>query len=293
MMNSVAVIYLSWLPYGISEFEGFLHSYKLHPAGASHQLILLFNGVNSEEDYEPFLVHAENELGFRPQFMVYEKGQDIEAYFYAARNLNHEYLLFLNTYSRIMANDWLQKYLLAFQADDHLGLLSASASALSYYSAVFQKNTWQWETDKSFSNQFRKYKLFLKALLYWRFLFNAFPNYHIRTNAFMIRRSLMLQIKCPALTSKFKAYLFESGYQSFTNQVLQLGSTAQVIDRNGTVHKMDECSQLPVFWKGSQELLLVSDNQSRKYDEADLQAQAFMRYLAWGEKSTNLRRVEL
>ena len=47
---SVAVIHLVWIPYGINLFQSFVLSYQTHASGYPHVLILLFNGVNSEED---------------------------------------------------------------------------------------------------------------------------------------------------------------------------------------------------------------------------------------------------
>ena len=280
-MEKVAVVYLSWIPYGIDQLKEFLKSYKGHSAGVSHQLIFIFNGVQTEDDYISFLNYAEEHLGCEIFFYVMEKGQDIDAYFYVANNVNASFILFLNTYSRILSDNWLLNYANAFNSSK-MGLVSATASGMSYYSAVFQKNTWKWEFDKSFHNQFRKYKLLIKASFYWRYLFKAFPNYHLRTNAFMIRREIMLTVKCPHLSSKFKAYLFESGVDSLTNQILKMNLDVNMIDRNGMLYDSSHWKNAPVFWNDKQQLLMIADNQTEKYINASKEEQRFMTYLAWG-----------
>jgi hypothetical protein len=282
-MDTISVVYLSWIPYGIEEMNAFVKSYKEHSAGVPHQLTIIFNGVHTDEDYQPFLKIAEDELENRFTYFILEKGQDIDAYLFVTRKLKSDYLFFLNTYSRILAENWLRKFVKAFE-DPQIGLVSATASAMSYYSAVFQKNSWKWYRKQSLFDEFRKYKLMIKALLYWRFLFKPFPNYHIRTNAFMIKRETMLRIQCPLLDSKFKAYLFESGHMSLTNQVLKMNLSVRMMDRNGQLYEMKDWAHVPVFWNDKQQLLLIKDNQTNKYASALPEEQQFMSYLAWGKR---------
>jgi hypothetical protein len=284
-MHQAAVIYLSWLPYGVDELKGFLQSYNQYTAGQPHRLVLLFNGVQSESELEPFLKTARDLLMTPYDVMVLPSGQDIDAYFYAARKREEQYLLFLNTYSRFLADNWLTFYIRAVEQPS-VGAVAATASAMSYYSAVFQQNTWKWEHDKSLYVQFRKYKLLLKAFFYWRLLFPSFPNYHLRTNAFMMPRSLFLEIKCPVIRSKFHAYQFESGYQSLTRQLLKKNKSITIIDRSGETHPLYETGKFPIFWKGNQEGLLISDNQTQKYDASNGQEKSFLSFLAWGKHSS-------
>ncbi len=282
-MNQPAVIYLSWIPYGIGYFETFLSSYIRCKAGADHRLVILFNGVRHESDYTPFLKLAKEKLAYPVDYMVMESGQDIDAYFYAAQKVQSENILFFNTYSRINADQWLFKYE-NIMKDSQIGLVSASGSALSYFSAVFQKKCAEDEKGSSLSGYIRCIKLHIKAALYWRFLFPAFPNFHVRSNAFMVRRSLFLSLHCPPLTSKFNAYRFESGYHSMTRQILKSGYRVKVVDIAGKSYDLAELQQIPLFWKGNQELLLVSDNQTDTYQLAAPEEKAKMSYIAWGEK---------
>jgi len=284
IMNQPTVIYLSWVPYGIEYLSGFLDSYIRYPASSDHRLVILFNGVKSENDYLPFLQLAEEMLARKVDYLLLGDGQDIDAYFFAANKIDSDLFLFFNTYSRIQADHWLQKYL-TIMNDPEVGLVSASGSAQSYYSAVFQKKCRIPGSPFLLTDRIRCLKLYIKAALYWRFLFPPFPNFHVRTNAFMIRRSLFLALHCPVLSSKLQAYRFESGYGSMTRQIKKAGYFIKVVDRSGNAYDIEEIKNIPIFWNGNQELLLVSDNQTRTYQQANEDERKFMNYLAWGEKA--------
>src|SRR5208283_214976 len=75
----IAVVYLWWMPAGKDPFIRFINSYLFHDAGIEHDLIVL-------QTYE---------------------GQDIEAYFDIAEQITHEYVMFINTYTKILADGWL------------------------------------------------------------------------------------------------------------------------------------------------------------------------------------------
>ena len=280
--REVSVVYLCWLPYGISHFRQFMNSYRDNDAGHVHELIILFNGTDlphtpSTTEYEKIL--HENDL---PNYSVkyFSSGQDIDIYFQTSNLISTKFVLFMNTYSRMLSPGWLAIYLNHFSP--HVGLISASASCQSYYSSVFQKHPFIWEGEKGMGYNFRKYKLFLKALFYWRWLFHSFPNAHVRTNAFMVRREEFLQMKIDRIDTKFKAYLFENGRKSLTNYYLRKGMKVLVVGKNGKSYKSSEWKDSNTFWVNDQENLLVSDNQTELYQLGTESQRKSMTKLAWG-----------
>lgn len=278
---SIAVIHLVWIPYGIELFRSFIASYQKYSACASHNLVIIFNGVNNKAELDPYHQLLEKEELTYKSF-YYKKGQDLECYFKTATKISEDCIFILNSYSILLANGWLEKYINVFLLPN-IGIISATASNQSYYSSVFQKNKLRWETNNGFKFNFKKYKLFLKAFFYWRFLFKSYPNPHLRTNAFMIRRELFLRLKYVPFTSKFKAYQFESGRNNMTNQVLKMGYKALVVDKNGTAFEPAAWRSSRTFWCNEQEGLLVSDNQTRLYDSASSDEKKTMTKLAWNE----------
>jgi len=276
----VAVVYLSWLPYGIAYLDRFLASYRAHTAGLPHRLYILFNGTALSPDLEAFRAraaavdHVELELA---------SGQDIDAYFFAAAQVKEERILFLNTYSQFTSGNWLKKFDGIYTSGEKIGLVGATASHQSLYSTVFQQSK-GWEGSKGFTHNFRKYKLFIKALFYWRLLIPPFPNLHVRTNAFFIARELFLSLKHKKLSRKFDAYLFESGRQSLTRQVLAKGYEARVVDANGQGYALSGARASRTFWMGEQEGALVTDNQTELYAGADEAYRQYLRRISWGDE---------
>src|SRR5688500_6999125 len=164
------------MPLGLDRFKLFADAYLRYQAGKDHELFLVFNGVNDPAEIKPYLDYAA--LHNMPlQHFIMEKGQDLETYFIAARKLGHDLVLFLNSYSEVLAENWLLKMAAPFDKEE-TGLVAATATCQSYISAILQKNTWKYERSKSFSVNFRKYKLLLKIYIYWRFLFKFFPSPH-------------------------------------------------------------------------------------------------------------------
>ena len=43
-MSNIAVFHIVWQPFGLEVFRKFLASYRAHPAGQAHELVLLFKG---------------------------------------------------------------------------------------------------------------------------------------------------------------------------------------------------------------------------------------------------------
>jgi hypothetical protein len=280
--SQLAVVHLVWMPFGPDPLRSFIESYLKHPAGCEHDLVILFNGTSHQED-----ASAYHSL-LREAAVVYEShylssGMDIEAYYWIADRLPHRYILFLNSYSRLRAGQWGKYYLEAI-GNNAAGAVSATGSWQSYYSTVFMANRFGWERNESFHVNFRKYKLFVKALLYWRILFKPFPNPHLRTNAFIISRELFLAITRPAvLRKKFTAYVYESGKRGLSGQLLKSGYKLLIVDKSGKVYAKEDWKRSGVFWIGGQENLLVSDNQTQSYEEAGPADKRKFTYLAWGK----------
>jgi hypothetical protein len=275
-----AVVFLMWLPYGIEYLERFARSYQTFHPGYPHQLVLLFNGTSLVNDYESFLSSAKK-LFSDFEILELEKGQDIDAYFYAASKRREEYILFLNTFSEFRAGNWLKFYHDAFRED--VGIVGATGSYQSLLTTTLKENPWHWQKDAGIKQNVRKYKLLLKTYSIRRFLLKKFPNPHIRTNAFMVKRNLFLKMKHWKLKKKFDAYLFENGKESLTNQVISAGLKPVIIDKHGNSYEIDKWKESHTFWNGDQENLLVSDNQTDLYQKANNDYKQTLRQNAWGE----------
>lgn len=275
--TDITVIHLVWLPFGIRQFSHFLDSYCSCDAGCDHNLFFMFNGVQHQQDTEPYLQLARSK-GLHFSYGMMEKGQDIDAYREAAKQISTEYILLLNSYATFKTKGWLSKYaaLKSLQT-----VVSATASFQSHYSNVFQQYPLAIERGKGWWYHIRKYRLFLKAFFYWRWLFPAYPNPHLRTNALLIPRTTFLEIVPDQVQTKFRAYLFESGRKGLTCSLLKKHFRVLVIDREGQAIPMEQWPQSRTFWSSQQEQLIIADNQTDLYDQADAATKNKLTYLAW------------
>jgi hypothetical protein len=262
-MSGTYVVYLVWGPLGAGPVERFAASYLAHPARHVHRLVLLLNGVEARDvrsRCETVAAELRAEILELPDRVL-----DLDAYRAAGQRLEAEALLFLNTHSEILADGWLG-FLAAALMRDGVGLAGATGSLESALSAAP-----------------RPLKPFLRRR--WP----QFPNPHLRTNAFMLRRSLMLSLDWPPSASKRQALALESGRHSITRQVWDRGLEVVVVDRDGRSYRREQWMESRTFRSGNQEKLLVADNRTRQYATASARRRVELSRYAWGtsEGATN------
>ena len=121
------------------------------------------------------------------------------------------------------------------------------------------------------------------AARYFKAYFDYFPNYHLRTNGFIIARDTMLKVRRGTILTKMQAYRMESGKNSITNQVERMGLRPVVVGKDGKGYEKKQWDVSNTFWRGMQDNLLISDNQTRKYDTSNLEWRRKLELFAWGE----------
>jgi hypothetical protein len=183
-------------------------------------------------------------------------------------------MLCLNTHSVVHADDWVA---ILFDSARKPGVGAAGA-------------TGSWESH--FSTQSRlsrpekavqKLKRFAD-LCWYRYHFPKFPNAHLRTNAFMIRRSDLLafaaQNRLPR--TKKKALVIESGRSGLTAFLRRKNMRVVVCGADGAAFSLNDWPASQTYYRGSQENLLVDDNQTRRYRQADNRHRGGMQLAVWG-----------
>ena len=244
--------------------RSFLSSYSAHRAGRGHTLLIVFNGFGSESELAPYN-RLLSDFEYTSMFL-HDPVQDIDAYFTASENHAFQYYCFLNSYSRILADDWLTK-LYDHASDPTVGLVGATGSWESMYTNYraecdMQKGTWLAKRARALHNH--RFKL-----LRFKWYFRGFPNHHLRTNAFMIPRELIMKLKHRPILNKMDAYRFESGRDGLTGQVLKMHRRVLVVDSEGNGFDIDQWDRSATFKQGNQEKLLIADNQTDRYAAAD------------------------
>jgi hypothetical protein len=248
-MAEVCVVHLVWAPLGPEPVERFAASYRAHPAGLAHRLVLLLNGFGDTAAELPAFDGVEHET-----VRVPEPALDLPAYAHAARRLDASHLCFVNSHSELLADGWLAKLHAALAAPG-VGLAGATGS---------------YETPHSI-NPLRRRR--------WP----RFPNPHIRTNGFIVERDVFRALRWPDVRTKVRAWELESGHAGMTAQIRARGMQAVVVDRDGIAHPPERWPDSATFRAGEQANLLVADNRTRQWHDAGEADRARLSRLAWGD----------
>lgn len=296
-----AVVHLVRHSNGIRPFEAFMDAYERLDPGLEHELVLLFKGFPSERETEPYRARAAATAGASTpaSVEVSDRGVDLTAYLSAAAALNHERLCFLNSFSEPVHPGWLG--LLAAALEDpgvgaagstgswesglsyhlfQIGLPSAYARALPDREAA--RRALHQVAGIPYRGPARHTAQVLLNLLTDASWQSRFPAPHLRTNAFLIDRALLLSLHTGDLGGKRGAYRLESGRSGLTAQLEARGRPPVVVGRDGRGYQWRDWPASETFWRAEQANLLVSDNQTRRYDAASEEQRAVMSAMAWG-----------
>lgn len=232
----------------VDKFSRFAQSYLAVPAGVEHSLFIIFKGFENED--------AINVARRVFEHIIYQEVRtsddkfDIGAYADSLQYIGHEKVCFLNTNSEILGANWLAK--LAVNLDvSSVGLVSATGSFESLYALDSR--------------------------------FPAFPNVHLRTNAFMMRRSDAVRILNGFLIKdKRDAFFAESGPQGLTRKIFEMGYNALIVGRDGRGYLPQYWAFSNTFRQGTQSNLLVHDNVTRTFDALAWEKKRIFAVRSWG-----------
>jgi hypothetical protein len=297
----IAVVHLVWGPLGVAPLRRFAESYRAFDAGVEHELVVLLNGV--EQAARGTLLQELD--GVEHRLLETEAPvQDLAAYAWAGRRLEHERLCFLNSYSTIRAQGWLAKLDRALE-QPRVGAAGASGSwgsIHSYlrfslglggpYARVFEDRQATSDTLAAIAEQRetatpkpRRIPVvtYAAAVLNQAHGFTPFPARHLRTTGFMLRRELFASLRLPPVERKNDAYRLESGRRSISAQIARQGLELLVVDRDGRSFAATDWAAGRTFWQGEQENLLIADNQTASYEQGDARVREVLARYAWGE----------
>lgn len=240
-----AVAYLDWHKFGFEPIQRFIRSYEAHDAGGEHELVVIGNGRRFPVGIPDYA-----------RFLPIERGvSDIEAYRILCESIPFDRYLFLNSHTEILCDDWLK--LMTHWLWPSVGVVAATASMESMYT---NKPAW-WR----------------------RIFFPPFPNPHIRTTGFLIRREVMQAVwHKKSILCKRHAFLFESGRNSLTRRIRSLGMRVIVASRTGATQFTETWRDTNTYRWGNQSGLIFADNQTRIWEAAAPPVQKKLSRLAWG-----------
>lgn len=290
-MKELCVVHLVRAHNGIEPFRRFLESYRANPGGIEHDLLIVFKGFTRPQDtteYRKLLAPFKHAT-----LDVSDEGFDITAYFAAFKRYSgqYRYFCFLNSNSVILNRDWLKK-LHENISSPGVGLVGATGSWQSHRENMIFTLKLPIIIAVVHYRQLQENSVFERIISaikeVWRqgcllMDYDRFPNYHLRTNAFMISGELMKKIDCPRMRTKEDAYKFESGKKGLTRQILRRGKKVLVVGKDGRGYEKEEWRESKTFRQSEQENLLVADNQTRDYQEGSPERRSYLSSITWGE----------
>ncbi len=289
--HELGVVYLNRYLEGDAPVHRFVDSYRRFPPGLSHDLVVIFKGFPDRAALASARA-AFSEIEIVP-FVLDDSEFDIGSYLQVAKRVAYQHLLFLNTFSKIMTANWLSHFSRALERPQ-VGLVGATGSLLAntapYEAALLaaltkmKRQAKQAGTTPQPAKRRRPWSRYLTLPMEYLIKYaqyGRFPNPHIRTNAFMLDRKRFLSLQFPQLKTKYDVYRFESGRRSLTRQILAQGLSPVVVGRNGAVYRIRHWELSKTFWSGDQENLIVADNRTGDYEEADPELRFRLEQLAW------------
>lgn len=291
---------------GLEAFEGFVQSYRRHPGGAPHELAVVLKGFAGESDAEPYRQVGADACD--RWLHVPDEGFDLGAYRHAALALPHRTLVFVNSFSVITTDRWLE-IMGAIARRSGVGAVGASgswaspASLTRYalglggpYGRVFADRKAVDRAVQSLSSSTTSSKpgaldpirnaLFsAHTLMKYAAAYPSFPTPHLRTNSFMIDREIWLRACTRTPNDKQAAYRLEGGRSGMTARLEAMGLRVLVAGRDGRAYESSEWPASRTFWQGDQENLLVEDNQTRDYQLGERELRRVLSGYAWGAQA--------
>jgi hypothetical protein len=255
-MPALCLVHLLWGPFGPEAAARFGAAYRAVDPGAEHRFVAIYNGFRG--DVGP----VREALGVDADLEVHVTGrvQDLVAYRRALDEADCERVAFVNGWAEPLVDGWL----------------AALSGALDVPGVGIAGCTASWESPYSSAPPHLK--------LHRRTLFEPFPNPHVRTNAWAIGAGLARSLDWDVRRRKVGAESLESGKRGLTRQVQARGLRPVMVSRRGVVEVAD-WPEARVFRSGGQEELLVRDNRTRQFDDADPRRRAFLARMAWGERA--------
>lgn len=349
--DRIALVYLARKAEGLEPLRRFVSAYRHNPGAIQHEFVVVYKGFSGGSDLSA--ARAEFDGVRHRGIEVTDDGFDINAYLAAARQLDHDLVCFLNTFSEPLCPTWLA-LLHRHASRPGVGIAGATGSFESLYDsfALINKVLWlcrehnipfdrrvadyysfivgphckNWHAansrglraftarrvDKHLASAWRSLRGMSKSTstgacdsgddtldarfaAMWQLQtssqgawaaysrFPAFPNPHIRSNGFMVNRSLLLSLSFPSIESKYDACFFESGKDSLTSQLLRRKLAAIVVDRAGNGYDVPAWVRSGTHRLGVQSGLLLSDNQTRSFDAMSAGAKATHVRMTWGD----------
>ncbi len=277
-------------------FSNFAASYRKHPAGCPHTLIVVKKGFqNHPEEWDQWKTALAG-------VSFLEREIPDETYTFCdlvPREFPDRYILFLTAHSEILVDGWLEFYMRHADPNRMLAAHGAHGTFYDGWNDVNLHDRSQGTSSQIFRKRPRRAMInaLYGTLLRWfpgprvsfENPFNPPPESHLRTNAFMTPPGILDRIDWPApdeLRVKRCTYIFECGRLGFSAQARKAGMEAFVVGSDGRKTPVAEAYSAETFACENQlENMIVADNRTRDYDTSSQHARRRFEKNLWYDKT--------
>ena len=271
---------------GLASSREFFEAYRSFPPGCPHDLIVIakgWDGVEGRDDLQHLA-----DLYRAKVIDLPDDGYDWGAYMRLVPQLSQDWLCFLNTHSRPRVNGWLNLLMEAAELPDmKIGAVSGSGSWESLEIPILPPPSLKASYNNPLIYPLRLIRHAIRLAVNLSNIgdFASFPNPHLRTNAFIVRRELFVEFASTQRIPRCKrdAAKIESGKTGFTTFLQRRGLKVLVAGANGETYEPEQWIQSRTFRVPGQPNLLVADNQTKAYDMADQLLKRNLEKSAWGQ----------
>ena len=266
MENIPIVCYLFTCFDEISSLKEFIKNYKKYSSGVNHKLIICFKLLDRSKinDFENIMIN----IDFTPYIdPVKINDFDLGSYKRVAENYPLNQILFLNSHSYPICDNWLSKLI---KYSNYNTLIGTTASNESILDSIKLK---------------KKHKILSHILkkIYYKMRFNAFPNPHIRTTGFLINGKKFLDyINNKKIYSKEDAWEIESGKNSLTNYFKNDNCNIYIINSDGDKFIEKDWKLSETYNYLNQSKTIISDKHIRKYNVLNDNDKLLSQKKVWG-----------
>jgi Glycosyltransferases involved in cell wall biogenesis len=109
-----------------------------------------------------------------------------------------------------------------------------------------------------------------------------FPNPHLRSNAFMIRRALLLEFGFELDNTKEASNRFESGPEGLPARLAERNLLPILVGADGRAFEVADWPNSNTFRLGAQENILVADNHVKLFSQMNKDEKAMHQMITWG-----------
>ena len=246
------VMYLAYEPYGISYLKKFLKNYKKYKSGYDHELLICFKKFKNIKNIKnwskivtfKFTKFIDKEI---------ENDFDIGSYFRIAKKYNNRKILFLDTHTVPLVNNWLYFFIKNYEKNSVVGATGSYASIPSiFFEFYFKQHT-----------KFQQLRWGLQHMLKVK----LFPNPHIRTTGFFMSAMdfLSLTFDKNKLTKKIETNYFEGGRNGMSQQLISRGFKLFIINSDNKKFLIPDWPKSQTYCCKNQEKLIFGDNRTNEY----------------------------